>query len=203
MIRSARRWIGAFEPCARWTSSTIRARAVSRPTRVARMTNEPVVLSVAADDLVAGAASSTGIGSPVSIDSSTALDALDEHAVDRDLVAGPDAQQVARHDDRQLDVLLDAVAQPPGGRRLEPDEAPDRAGRAALRAGLEPPAEQDQADDDRRAVEVRLGVEARLVDHLGPHRDEHGVAPRRRSSRARPACPSSCRRAAPARHAAR
>ena len=70
-IRSASRWIGAFEPWARWTRSTIRASAVSRPTRVARMTNEPVVL------IVAPMTSSptrfvAGIGSPVSIDSSTA-----------------------------------------------------------------------------------------------------------------------------------
>ncbi len=127
-----------------------------------------------ADDLVAGAASSTGIGSPVSIDSSTARRALDEHAVDRDLVARPDPQQVAGDDVGQRHVRL---ARRRASRRavvgLEPDEPPDRAGRAALGAGLEPSAEQDQADDDRRAVEVGLGVEARLVDDLGPQRDEH------------------------------
>ena len=54
LTRSASRWIGALEPWARSTSSTICASAVSRPTRVARITNEPVVLRVAADDLVAG-----------------------------------------------------------------------------------------------------------------------------------------------------
>ena len=53
--------------------------------------------------------------------------ALDDDAVDRHLVAGPHPQQVAGHDDRQLDVLLDAVADPPGRRRLERDEPPDRA----------------------------------------------------------------------------
>ncbi len=71
LIRSARRWIGALEPCARWTSSTIRASAVSRPTRVARMTNEPVVLTVA-PMTSSPAALVDGIGSPVSMDSSTA-----------------------------------------------------------------------------------------------------------------------------------
>ena len=71
LIRSARRWIGAFEPCARWTSSTIRASAVSRPTRVARITNEPVVLMVA-PMTSSPAPFVAGIGSPVSIDSSTA-----------------------------------------------------------------------------------------------------------------------------------
>ena len=71
LMRSAMRWIGALEPCARWTSSTIRASAVSRPTRVARMTNEPVVLSVA-PMTSSPACLVDGIGSPVSIDSSTA-----------------------------------------------------------------------------------------------------------------------------------
>ena len=71
LTRSARRWIGAFEPCARSTSSTIRASAVSRPTRVARITNEPVVLTVA-PITSSPAAFADGIGSPVSIASSTA-----------------------------------------------------------------------------------------------------------------------------------
>ena len=71
LIRSARRWIGAFEPCARWTSSTMRARAVSRPTRVARITKEPVVLRVAPMTSSAGPFVA-GMASPVSIDSSTA-----------------------------------------------------------------------------------------------------------------------------------
>ena len=96
LTRSASRWIGALEPWARSTSSTIRARAVSRPTCVARITNEPVVLIVAPmtpspADLV------TGIGSPVSMDSSTATRPR-PRPVDRHLVAGPDPQQVARDD---------------------------------------------------------------------------------------------------------
>ncbi len=70
LMRSASFWIGALEPWARWTRSTIRASAVSRPTWTARMTNDPDVLIVAPitsspADFV------TGMGSPVSIDSST------------------------------------------------------------------------------------------------------------------------------------
>ena len=91
-IRSASRWIGAFEPCARLTSSTIRARAVSRPTRVARITNVPVVLSVAPMTSSPGA-TTTGIGSPVSIEASTADPPVHDDAVDRDPLARPDAQQ--------------------------------------------------------------------------------------------------------------
>ena len=68
-IRSAIRWIGALEPWARWTSSTILASAVSRPTRVARMTKLPVVLRVAPITSSPGP-TATGTGSPVSIDAS-------------------------------------------------------------------------------------------------------------------------------------
>ena len=63
LIRSASRWIGALEPCARWTSSTIEARTVSRPTRVARITTVPDALSVAPMRLSPGPFS-TGSGSP-------------------------------------------------------------------------------------------------------------------------------------------
>ena len=72
LIRSASRWIGALEPWARRTSSTIWASAVSLPTRVARMTKLPVVLRVAPITSSPGRFV-TGIASPVSIDSSSAL----------------------------------------------------------------------------------------------------------------------------------
>ena len=175
-IRSARRWIGALEPWARWTSSTIRARAVSRPTWVARITNDPVVLSVA-PMTSSPTRFVAGIGSPVSIDSSTAEAPSTTTPSTGTLSPGPHAQQVAREDVGERHVRLLAVADPPGGRRLEADQPPDRAGRPALGPGLQPSAEQDQADDDRRGVEVGLGVQAGVVDDLGPHRDEHGVAP--------------------------
>ena len=196
LTRSARRWIGALEPWARSTSSTIRARAVSRPTRVARITNEPVVLMRRADDLVAGR-----------------LGDRDRLAGEHRLVdgarrprrrrrrpgpcrrAGPAAGRPGTTD-RQLDVLLDAVADAAGRRRLERDEPPDRAGRPALRAALEPPPEQDQADDDRRAVEVGHGLDAGRRARPRATASRPSSSPRRRSSRRRPACPSSCCRGA-------
>ena len=70
-MRSARCWIGALLPCARRTASTIRASAVSRPTRVARITNVPVALSVAPTTSTPGP-TSNGTGSPVSMLASTA-----------------------------------------------------------------------------------------------------------------------------------
>ena len=69
---SARRWIGARERCAAATIATICAKSVSLPTRSARITNEPVVLTVAPVTLSPGAFS-TGSGSPEIIDSSTLL----------------------------------------------------------------------------------------------------------------------------------
>ena len=69
---SARAWIGARERCASATMPTIRASRVSLPTRSASMTKEPVVLTVAPVTLSPGAFSA-GTGSPVIIDSSTAL----------------------------------------------------------------------------------------------------------------------------------
>src|SRR5699024_9788769 len=46
-IRSAKRWISALEPCASSTTFTICANAVSLPTLVALICNEPFLLIVA------------------------------------------------------------------------------------------------------------------------------------------------------------
>ena len=69
LMRSARRWIGAFDPCARWTSSTIDASTLSRPTRTVRTTSVPATAIVAPMTGSPGP-TSTGSGSPVSIDPS-------------------------------------------------------------------------------------------------------------------------------------
>ena len=103
--RSARRWIGAFEPWARWTRSTMRASAVSRPTRVARMTNVPVVFMGRPDDLVARPDVDRDrlAGQHRGVDRRPALD---DDAVDRDAVAGPDAEQVADRDGLERDLVV-------------------------------------------------------------------------------------------------
>ena len=56
--------------------------------------------------------------------------ALDQDAVDRDLLARADPEQVADDDRLERDVLLATVGDAPGGRGLRPDEPPDRASRA-------------------------------------------------------------------------
>ena len=68
---SARRWIGAFEPCASSTILIMLARTVSRPVRVARNSKLPVRTMVAPTTPSPGPLS-TGTLSPVIIDSSTA-----------------------------------------------------------------------------------------------------------------------------------
>ena len=66
---------------------------------------------------------STGIGSPVTIDSSTALRPSIDHAVDRHLLARPDAQQVADLDLLERHVFLAAVgAHAPRRLRREPEQ---------------------------------------------------------------------------------
>ena len=70
-MTSASRAIGGLEPWACSTSLTICARAVSLPTFVAVKVNDPVVLRVA-PMTSSPAPLLTGIGSPVSMDSSTA-----------------------------------------------------------------------------------------------------------------------------------
>ena len=70
--RSASLWMGARVRCAWLTICTMRASNVSEPTRSARITNEPVPLMVAPTTLLA-VVFSTGMDSPVTMDSSTEL----------------------------------------------------------------------------------------------------------------------------------
>ena len=65
------RWMGTFVACASWTRRTIDASAVSSPTRVARNVNAPWQFIVA-PMTSSPTALSTGIDSPVIIDSSMA-----------------------------------------------------------------------------------------------------------------------------------
>jgi hypothetical protein len=69
--RSANRCTSALPLCAAATSLAIWASWVSEPTRVARTSSRPPALTVAPTTLSSGP-TSTGTGSPVSIDASTA-----------------------------------------------------------------------------------------------------------------------------------
>ena len=105
--------------------------------------------------------------------------ALDHGAVDRDRVAGPDAEEVADPDGLERDVAVAAVRDEPGRGRAEADQAPDRAGRPDLRPRLEPAAEQDEPDDDRRGIEVGDRLETGGDDDVRGEGDDDAVAPGR------------------------
>ena len=87
-------WIGAFEPCASSTIFAMRASTVSSPTAVAstRMTPFWFIVPPITGSPVRR---STGIDSPVIIDSSTRAVPVAHDAVDRDLLARPHDEDVA------------------------------------------------------------------------------------------------------------
>ena len=103
--------------------------------------------------------------SPVTIDSSSGRAALDDLAVDRDLLAGADDDDVADTTSSTGDLELAAVADHPRGPRLQADQLADRLAGPGLGARLEQPAEQDQGEDDADRLEVDL---AQLARRAGP-----------------------------------
>jgi hypothetical protein len=137
----------------------MRASSVSAPTFSARITRPPVPLIVAPMTGSPGPLA-TGIGSPVTIDSSTLLAALEHHAVDRDFSPG------RTRSGRPAD--LGAARRAPCRRASlmrAPSWRPARAARgcragAAAGAQLEHLAEQHQGDDHRGGLEVDADLAA-------------------------------------------
>ena len=141
VTRSASRWIGAFEPCARSTRLTIWARVVSGPTRSARITNDPLVLSVAPitpsparlvdRDRLAGEHRLVHRGR-----------AVDDDAIDGKPIAGPHPQQVTDDDLADGHVAVATRAQDACCRRPQLEKAAHGTRGLSLGACLEPPPEQ-------------------------------------------------------------
>ena len=100
--------MGARLRCASLTIFTICASMVSLPTRSARISSQPVPFTVAPITL-SPECFSTGIDSPVTIDSSTELRPSSDGAVDRNLFARPYAQLVADLHLIERDIVLAAV----------------------------------------------------------------------------------------------
>ena len=161
-MRSARRCIGALEPCASSTSRTICASVVSRPTLVARKTNEPVLFSVAPMTCSPGPFFDRQAlaGQHALVERRAAL--VDD-AVDRHLLARPHADQVADLDCFDRDILLDAVADDARGPGLQAHQGLDRGAGLLPGARLEPAAQQDQGDDDDRRLVVQVRREAPVL----------------------------------------
>ena len=150
---SASRCMGTLEPWASSTRRMIWARAVSSPTAVTWICTDPVVFMVA-PMTGSPAALSTGRLSPVSMRLVHRGRAGDDDAVDGDLLAGADADDVADDDVLDGNVDLGAVADDAGGLRCQPDQGGDGGGGALLRPGLHPLPGQDQRDDDERGLVV-------------------------------------------------
>ena len=174
---SASRWIGARERCASPTRRTICASRVSLPTRWASITNVPVPLTVPPVTLLR-ACFSTGIGSPVTIDSSTVLVPSTTHAVDRHPLARPHAQPVA--DVHVFERDLPPRRHPRGRAVAVVGARPSRrlmarAGPAA-RAQLQHLAEQHEDDDHGRGLEVHRRLHRRAIGTTAGKRPGASVA---------------------------
>ena len=103
--------------------------------------------------------------------------ALDEHAVDRDLLAGTDHDEVAHDDLLDGDVGLFPATHDAGGLGRQTHERLDGVARAALCARLEQLAQQHEGDEQRaRLVEDRLHLQRRN------ERRRHAVEVRRRGT---------------------
>ena len=151
---SAIRWIGARLRCASPTIRTIWASSVSRPTRSARITSAPVPFRVAPTRRSPGPLAA-GIGSPVSIDSSTALSPSSTRPSTG--IFSP-ARTRSRSPTRtsssgtSSSAAVGADPQRALGREIE--QRPDGRARPVARAELQHLPEQHQRDDRRRGLEV-------------------------------------------------
>ena len=132
--RSARRWIGARERCARATMSTIRASMVSRPTLSARRIRPPLWLTVPPIDVRAFGLRHRHrfAGHHRFVDRRAAFG---DDAIDRNLLAGPHPQAIADRDRVDRDILV-AVARRCAARF----SAPARAARGSRRRCARAPA---------------------------------------------------------------
>ena len=146
--------MGARLRCASETIRTIWARSVSAPTRSARITKPPVPFTVPPVTRLSGAFA-TGIGSPVTIDSSTALRPSSTTPSTGTRSPGRTRRRFPGRTSRERHVLLAAVlAQAARGLGREPQQRADGARRGAARAQLEHLAEEDERDDHRGGLEV-------------------------------------------------
>ena len=155
--RSTSRWIGAFPDCASATSlRDLRERRLLADLR--RAHDEPAVRVDRRPGDGAPGATSTGTGSPVSIDWSTA----DSPSTTTPSVATfSPGRTTKRSPTASSSIGTDtsiAVAEDASLLRAELEQRPDRGARAPPRASLEVAAEQDQRRDDRGDLEVDVRV---------------------------------------------
>ena len=166
-IRSTSRWMGALPACASSTSRAICASAVSPPTRVARTSSRPNVLIVPPATSSPGP-TSTGTGSPVSIDRSTAESPSSITPSVANFSPGRTTNRSPVRDRLDGDDHLLPVAEHARLLRPELEQGPDRGARPSAGARLEEAAEQDQRRDHGADLEVRVCVVERDEPDHGP-----------------------------------
>jgi len=126
---------------------------------------------------------------------------VDNHPIHRDLVAGPDQDDVVEKDLRCGD--LDGLAVTDDGRfrRRQVEQGADRIGRPGPRAHLHPVPEEDKRKEDHRGfvedlrVEEKRGADAERVASADGQGDEHGHVEDAMAKRA--GCPDEKHLAAP------
>ncbi len=104
--------------------------------------------------------------------------AVHDDTVDRHLLTGSDAHEVAGSDSFDGHVQLDVTVDAPSGARTQSHQGGDRATGLRLGTCLHPAAGEDEADDHGRRIEVRDRLDAGVVDERGRQCDGHAVAPR-------------------------
>ena len=94
-------------------------------------------------------------------------DAGEDDAIDGDALAGTEHDDVSGDDLRERNFDFAAVAQKARRLRLELHEFVQGVEGAALRARIEPAAEQKKAEDEQDRVVVHVGVEAEAAENAG------------------------------------
>ena len=124
------------------------------------MTSEPVPLTVAPITVSPGCFS-TGIDSPVTIDSSTELMPSSNDAIDRHLLAGTHTQTIARMNPIERHVFFGAVvAHDARGFRRQVEQRAHRSAGATSSAKLQHLSEEDQRDDGGGRFEIDADLTA-------------------------------------------
>ena len=183
--------MGARVLCASLTIFTICASSVAAPTRSAFITRLPVPLIVPPTTL-SPAVFSTGMGSPLTIDSSTELRPSSHQAIDGYFFAWADAQKVTNGNLAERDIGLAPVGGDAARRfRGEAEQRLDRAAGLAASSQLQHLAQQDQNGDDSGRLKIKAEVSGGIAerrrkeagrDH-GRHAVEIGSAAANRNER--------------------
>ena len=135
---------------------------------------DAVVVEGAADDAVAGGARDGDrlTGDEGFVD---AAGAGEDDSVDRDAFAGANDDGFAGDEGCDGSFDLDAIADYMCGLRLQSGEGAESVEGAACGAGLEPVAEQQEAEDEQHGVVVDVGVQAVLREEAGEEGRGYGI----------------------------